>query len=278
METERPPPGGDRLMPTPAPDTVLRAARSAAAGPRPADVPDHDLLRRFAAGRDEAAFHALLMRHGPMVLGVCRSLLPAEADAEDAFQATFLVLAHKSASIRRAAALAGWLHGVAARTARKVRAESIRRRTHERQAAVAEAAPPGDMTWREVQRVIHEELGQLSERHRGPLALCYLQGRTLDQAAAQLGLAKSTLKVRLERARAVLRARLVRRGLGPPAVLLAAAWPAAGEVPAGLAGSTAAAALGVVAGRSLAPLVPAPVRPPPGRGPNALVRTKPKSA
>src|SRR5262249_36459348 len=114
-----------------------------------------------------------------------------------------------------------------------------------------------DLAWGEVRRGIHEELDGLSERYRGPLTLCYLEGRTLDQAAAQLGLAKGALRVRLERARAVLRARPVRRGLGPAAALITSAWPAAGDVPAALLNATAAA--GVAVGRSLTPLVPARV-------------------
>src|SRR5262245_28171255 len=129
-------------MPRPAPGDILRAVCRAAEDLPLAGCPDHDLLGRFTAARDEAAFHALLRRHGPMVLAVCRSVLPAEADAEDAFQATFLVLAHKADSIRRAAALASWLHGVALRTARRTRDEFARRRTHECRAAVGPAAPP----------------------------------------------------------------------------------------------------------------------------------------
>jgi RNA polymerase sigma factor (sigma-70 family) len=201
---------------------------------------DQELLARFAARRDRAAFHMLLRRHGPMVLSVCRSLLPSEDDAEDAFQATFLVLVHKSASIRKTSALAQWLHGVAYRTARKAQAEFARRHKHEPRASRPEAVPPEDLTWREVQSVVHEEVVGLSERYRAPLALCYLQGARLEDAAAQLGLTKGTLKARLERGRDLLRARLVRRGLGPAAVLVASAWPA--PAPAALLAATARAA------------------------------------
>src|SRR5262249_40236195 len=165
--------------------------------------------------RDEAAFLALLRRHGPMVLGVCRALLPNDADAEDAFQAAFLILVRKAASIRKTPSLGSWLRGVAYRTARRAQTEFARTRKHERLAARREAAPTDDLTWPEVLRALHEELGGLPERYQGPLTLYYLQGKTLDESAAQLGLAKSTLKTRLERGRSLLRARLVRRGLGP---------------------------------------------------------------
>src|SRR5262249_41086803 len=146
--------------------------------------------------------------------------------AEEAFQTVFLVLARKSASIRDSTAVGGWLRGVAYRTARKVRAAFARRRQHEPRAARSEAAAPEDLTWPEVRQVLHEELNAMSDRYRAPLALCYLHGRTLEAAAAHLGLAKGTLKARLERGREVLRARLVRRGLGPAGLLLASAWPA----------------------------------------------------
>src|SRR5262245_4918926 len=198
-------------------EALLRAADDATEG---------ELLRRFIAEKDADAFRVLVRRHGPMVLNVCRSLLPGEADAEDAFQATFLVLARKAGSVRDPASLAGWLHGVACRVARKARSSSARRQKHEPQAARPEAISTEDLSWGEVQRVLHEELDEMSERHRLPLVLCYLQGKTLDDAAAQLGVSRNTIKARLERARAILRVRLVRRGLGPAGVLLASAWPA----------------------------------------------------
>jgi RNA polymerase sigma factor (sigma-70 family) len=221
------------------------------------DLRDNELLQRFVVARDAAAFQALLRRHGPMVLGVCRSMLPSEADAEDAFQATFLAFAQKARSIHQTSALGSWLHGVAYRTARKAQAMFAKRQKHERRASQRETSAPDDLTWREVQRVVHEELSELSERHRAPLTLCYLQGRTLDEAAVQLGLAKSTLKTRLERGRALLRARLVRRGLGPAAVLLASAWPASirAAQPTGALHTTLRAALGVAAGQTAAGLV-----------------------
>jgi RNA polymerase sigma factor (sigma-70 family) len=231
---------------------------------RARELPSKDLLRGFVEQHDEAAFVSLLRRHGPMVLGVCRALLPNEADVEDAFQATFLVFAGKASSIRKTSSLGSWLHGVAYRMARRAQTEFARRQRYERLAARAEAYSASEASWTEVQGVVHEELNRLSERLRAPLTLCYLQGKTLDEGAAELGLSKSTLKTRLERGRAALRARLVRRGLGPAVGLLAAAWPAAGEasLPSRLLTSTSAAALAVAAGRPVS-----------ASGPVALLRT-----
>jgi RNA polymerase sigma factor (sigma-70 family) len=207
---------------------ILQLIRRVYADPRVKDSPDQGLLRRFLAERDAPAFEALLRRHGPMVLDVCRGVLGNEADAEDAFQATFLVLARQAASIRQAASLASWLHGVAYRTALRARADSARRHRHEVRAPQrCPTTDPDGLTWREVRQALHEELARLPQRHRAALVLCYLEGKTQDEAAAQLGLAKGTLKGHLERGRALLRARLVRRGLAPGAVLALGAWPAA---------------------------------------------------
>src|SRR5262249_17828150 len=148
---------------------------------------------------DSAAFEAILHRHGPMVLEVCRALLPNAADAEDAFQATFLVLAQSAGSIRKTDTLGAWLHGVAYRMALKARADFARRRRHESRAPRQELSAPRDPTWGEVRQVLHEELSQLSERYRAPLVLCYLQGKTQGQAAAVLGTSEGTVKRRLER-------------------------------------------------------------------------------
>jgi RNA polymerase sigma factor (sigma-70 family) len=186
---------------------------------------DRDLLQRFGDQRDEAAFDTLLRRYGPMVLDVCRGVLGNEADAEDAFQATFLILARKAASIRKSASVGSWLHGVAYRTALKARAQLATRQKTESRAPARPISEPDDLTWREVRQVLHEELTGLAERYRVPLVVCYLEGKTQDAAAALLGLAKSTLKERLERGRSLLRARMVRRGLGPAAALIATAWP-----------------------------------------------------
>jgi RNA polymerase sigma factor (sigma-70 family) len=205
---------------------ILRVILQAVEDPRVREASDWDLLRRFSDRREATAFHALLRRHGPMVFDVCRGVLGNEANAEDAFQATFLILARKAKSIRKAASVGSWLHSVAYRTALQARSQEATRKKCEAQASARHRSESDDLTWREVRTTLHEELIRLPERYRVALVLCYLESKTQDQAAAQLGLAKSTLKVRLERGKELLRARLVRRGLGPVALLIAATWPA----------------------------------------------------
>jgi RNA polymerase sigma factor (sigma-70 family) len=234
----------------------LQLIRRVACDQRAQHLSDPDLLQRFKGQRDEAAFHALLLRHGPMVLDVCRGVLANEADAEDAFQATFLILASRAGAIHKGASVGSWLHGVAYRTALKARSQRTTRQKHEAGAPAQPISEPDDLTWREVRRVLHEELTGLAERYRGPLVACYLEGKTQDEAAAQLGLGKTTLKERLERARVLLGARLVRRGLGPAAVLVAAAWPSVSVsacLPAPLVSSTTKAAGAFAAGRAVPP-------------------------
>jgi RNA polymerase sigma factor (sigma-70 family) len=205
---------------------ILRVILQVVEDPQVRETSDRDLLQRFSQRRDATAFHALLRRHGPMVFDVCRGVLGNEANAEDAFQATFLILARKAASIRKAASVGSWLHSVAYRTALQARAQEATRKESEARAPERHMSEPDDLTWREVRAALHEELTRLPERYRVALVLCYLESKTQGQAAAQLGLAKSTLKVRLERGKELLRARLVRRGLGPAALLVAATWPA----------------------------------------------------
>jgi cytochrome c peroxidase len=240
------------------PSPILRSIRRLVEDEGTRRLSDQHLLRQFCDQRDEAAFGALLRRHGPMVLDVCRGALSDEADAEDAFQATFLILARKAASIRKAESVGSWLHGVAYRTALKARSHSAARQKTEARAPTRAPAEPDDLTWREARQILHEELTGLAERYRAPLVACYLEGKTQDEAAAQLRLARSTLKERLERGRGLLRARLVRRGLGPAALLLATAWPAAAasaHLPAALASSTIEAASLCAAGQAAAPSV-----------------------
>lgn len=213
-------------------------------GPEPSDA---DLLLRFAAERDEAAFEAIVRRHGPMVQGVCRRILGEAHAAEDAFQAVFLVLVRKSASIRRPELVANWLYGVACRIARKAR--GVARRTVFRERQVRKMATGGqllDFEWAELKSVLDEELSQLPEKYRAPLVLCYLRGQTNAQAAAQLGWPIGSISERLARARELLRKRLNKRGLtmsaGMFALLLLQKAGSAGVSPL-LVQATAKAAL-----------------------------------
>ncbi len=236
-------------------DPLLEHIRHLASAERDDPCPDRDLLRRFTAGRDEAAFAALVRRHGPLVLRVCRRVLGNVQDAEDVFQATFLVLARKAASVRSHASLASWLHGVAYRTA--LRARSVRRREAGPAPDRGATADPADeVTWRELRAVLDEALSRLPERYRAPLILCYLEGLSRDEAAQRLGCPLGTLKGRLERGRELLRARLARRGLDLSVALLGAGL-AAGAVSPALARSAARAALlwNTAAGGSASPTV-----------------------
>jgi len=205
------------------------------------DQSDRQLVEQFLARREEAAFEALLRRHGPMVYRVCWRVLQRVQDAEDAFQATFLVLAHKLGTVRKYDSLASWLHGVAHRTALKARAQSATRRCHEQQGTAPSSVSPDEVTWRELRTVLDEELARLPEKWRLPLILCYLEGRTQDEAAGQLGCSKNTLRRRLDEARPALGSRLSRRGVVWPAALSAALLSdclASAALPAGLVGST----------------------------------------
>jgi RNA polymerase sigma factor (sigma-70 family) len=214
--------------------------------------PDRQLLERFIAHKDEAAFAALVERHGAMVLDVARNVLHHLQDAEDVFQATFLVLARKAASVRKQDSAGSWLHGVAYRLALKARTAAAARRRHEMHTpAPVPRGSPDDLTWRELSAILHEELERLPDRYRAPLVLCYLEEMTQDQAAEHLGLAKGTLRGRLERARLLLRRRLGRRGLAPAVVLLADTCRPVGAAPPGaLVSATARAAAAFAAGRA----------------------------
>jgi RNA polymerase sigma factor (sigma-70 family) len=184
---------------------------------------DGELLEWFVTHKDEAAFAVLVERHGPMVLGVCRRLLGSAADAEDACQAAFLVLAQKAASIRNTTSLSSWLHGVASRVASHLKREHLRRNRRER---ASNRRPPPDpaaeVSWREVLTVLDEELERLPERNRAPLILCYLDGQTRDEAAQRLGISVTCLHGRLERGRKALCSQLTRRGITLSAALIAA--------------------------------------------------------
>jgi RNA polymerase sigma factor (sigma-70 family) len=187
---------------------------------------DPQLLQRFLDGPgavSRAALAALVVRHGPMVLRACRHALGDPHDAEDAFQATFLLLASKAGSVRNADSVAGWLHGVAVRVALRAKADAVRRRIHERRGAVIKAAESGGIghgpeSWPE----LHEEIARLPGRYREPVVLCYLEGLSTEAAAARIGCPRGTVLSRLSRARERLRGRMARRGLTLPAAFIAA--------------------------------------------------------
>jgi RNA polymerase sigma factor (sigma-70 family) len=184
------------------------------------ELPDRELVERFVDRGDREAFAALVRRHGSMVLGVCRRIIRHEQDAEDVFQAVFLVLSRKAGKLVRKEAVGSWLFGVAHRLSLKARQKDRQRR--EREAKIAEARPDNSLdqlTLVEARTVLDEELAALPDRERGPLILCYLEGLTRDQAAKRLGCALGTLKGRLERGRARLEKRLTRRGLSFIALL-----------------------------------------------------------
>jgi RNA polymerase sigma factor (sigma-70 family) len=205
-------------------DRAFQHIRKLAAVQTRRGLADCELLRQFVEARDEAAFTVLVERHGPMILGVCRRALRHAQDAEDACQATFLVLARRAASVRKAASVSSWLHGVACRVAANLKREHSRRCRREREVRPsAPPDPPGEVSWREVQAALDEELQGLPERLRAPLILCYLEGRTRDEAARRLNLTAACLHGRLERGRKRLCDRLTRRGLTLSATFLAAA-------------------------------------------------------
>ena len=179
-----------------------------------------ELLHRFADHRDEGAFAALVDRHGPMVLATCRRILPDHADADDAFQATFLVLARKASSLSDPDRLAPWLHGVARRVAVRARTRSARRSEVEGEGRGDHALVPHEAEARELRAVLDEELARLPAKYRDPLVLCYLEGLTHDEAANQLDWPVGTVRSRLAGGRDRLRGRLTRRGFGPGALAL----------------------------------------------------------
>jgi RNA polymerase sigma factor (sigma-70 family) len=189
-------------------------------------LPDALLLERFVRQRDEAAFTALVVRHGPMVLGVCRRLLRQETDVEDAFQASFLVLARKDGGIARRELLAGWLYGVALRVASRLRADIRRRDRQRRDLDLSEAAAAFGADVSDLPALLDEEVGRLPTRYRRPVVLCYLQGQSNEEAARQLSWPVGTVKGRLSRARDMLRTRLARRGVALSAAAVAEALAA----------------------------------------------------
>jgi RNA polymerase sigma factor (sigma-70 family) len=207
-------------MADPSLTNVLRYIRRLIRAAPTADCDDAQLLQQFVSRHDEAAFTALVGRHGPLVLAVCRNVLRDLHAAEDAFQATFLVLAKKAASIRQAQALGPWLHRVAYRIALAARAAAARRHDRERQTQTMAQAAPADLGSNDWQAVLHEEVNRLPDKYRVPVVLCYFEGKTHQEAANQLGWPLGTLKGRLARGRDLLRNRLARRGVA----LTVATW------------------------------------------------------
>jgi len=249
----------------PGPERLLGHIRRLVTRPVSDPAADSVLLGRYIARRDEAAFAALVARYGPMVLGVCRRVLTDAHAAEDALQATFMVLARKAAAIRRPDALAGWLYGVARRVALKAQAASARRRLHEAQSLHPAPSDPrpdtlAELSARELLAILDEEVQRLPEVYRLPVILCCLEHRTQEEAARQLGWTPGSVKGRLERGKARLHERLARRGLALSAALAAvevsrgvasaatagtmvrAAMAFAAEKTAGVAGASAQAA------------------------------------
>jgi RNA polymerase sigma factor (sigma-70 family) len=242
---------------------VFRFIRDLAVREQSARLPDHELLRRFAKTRQREAFAALVRRHGPMVYRVCLQILENEHDAEDAFQATFLVLSRKAASVKKRDSVGSWLFGVANHAATNQKRSRARRRSHESQAGQASVIDPlSAVTLREGQAILNEELSRLPEKYRAPLVLCSLEGSTRDETARQLGLPLGTLKSRLEQARKLLRARLVARGLTVAGAFVASVFGeqmAAATIPTVLLNSTVQAAAAVAAGSPAASCISAHV-------------------
>jgi RNA polymerase sigma factor (sigma-70 family) len=207
-------PWGTRLMAMAPFTDLLDYLRKVCGAEAARDLSDAELLERFRRQRDEAAFSVIVHRHGPMVLGVCRRVLGDSHDAEDAFQAAFLLLVRRAASIARAGSLPAWLHGVAQRVAIRVRTQRRIRRERERAVhPMPSIEPVDDVTWQELRGVLDQEFARLAKKHSAPLILCYLEGKNYDQAGRELGWSKSTVCRRLDEARELLRERLMRRGI-----------------------------------------------------------------
>jgi RNA polymerase sigma factor (sigma-70 family) len=249
------------MMPTSQMSRVLQQLRGATLRRDGASLTDAQLLGYFLERRDEAAFAALVYRHGPMVWGVCRRVLRNHHEAEDAFQATFLVLVHKAASVVPRQMVGNWLYGVARQTAVRARAAAAKRHFRERQAmAMSDPTTEAPDLWDDLELLLDEELSRLPDKYRAPVVLCDLEGKSRREAAAQLGWREGTVSGRLARARAMLARRLVRRGLTVSGGALAALLvgnAATASAPASAVTSTIRSAALVAAGRSAAALPPA---------------------
>lgn len=243
-------------MPTESPRPLARQLLRVVLGT--SDVSDRDLLARFVASRDEDAFAEIVRRHGPMVLAVCRRVTGRPHDAEDAFQAAFLVLARRAGHISRPELLANYLYGIAYRTALEARAARRRVEEHVVPAAPEPAAPPPPDDVTDLRRVIDEELARLPDKYRAAVVLCDLEGLPRAVAAAQMGIPEGTLSSRLAHARKVLAERLSRRGVTASATAIAAAFgrEALGTaVPHTLTNTTVSAAVRFAPGGTAPPAV-----------------------
>lgn len=245
-------------------DTVIRHLRRAVLRQDGAGGTDGRLLASFIDQKDVGAFEALVRRHGPMVFGVCRRVVGNHHDAEDASQATFLVLSRKASSVRPREQLANWLHGVALRTAMKAKATTAKRQGREKQVTeMPEPEAAQQDQWRDLQPLLDQELNGLPENYRLPILLCDLEGKTIKDAAQQLGWPQGSLAGRLARGRKLLAKRLASRGVVLSAGLLATVVSqnvASAGVPNSLLSSTVKAAAMIAAGQAtVAGVVPAKV-------------------
>ncbi len=236
---------------------------------------DDQLLLDFLSRRDETAFELIVRRYGPMVLRVCRDILGDRDDAQDAFQATFMVLIRRADSIRDRDSVGRWLYQVAARISRRERRRVWKIRSQERQALEMEAAAPPDFdpADREWKPVLHDEIRSLPSRLRDPIILCYFEGLTVEDAAKRLRCPLGTLKSRLQKGRELLRSRLTRRGLAASALLLlmfSLTEEVAAEVPAPLLGATVKVGLNGIGGTDISWKVAAMVLA--EEGPKASIR------
>jgi RNA polymerase sigma factor (sigma-70 family) len=236
---------------------VIQHLRRTALMPGGAELTDGQLLGDYLRGRDESALEALVCRHGPMVWGVCRRVLGNHHDAEDAFQATFLVFVRKAASIASRELLANWLYGVAYQTALKARATAAKRMERERQVpGMADPAAPEHGHWHDLRPLLDEALSRLPDKYRAVIVLCSLEGKNRKEAAQQLGVPEGTVGGWLARARALLAKRLARHGVavsgGVVATMLGQNAASAG-VPASVVSSTVTAASYFTAGQAAAP-------------------------
>jgi RNA polymerase sigma factor (sigma-70 family) len=236
---------------------VIQTLRRATLPAEEAGLTDGQLLERYVRSREEAAFAALVQRHGPMVWGVCRRLLGSPQDAEDAFQATFLVLVRKAAAVVPRDMVANWLYGVAQQTALKARATTARRRAREKQVtAMPEPVLQPQALWDDLQPLLDQELGRLPDKYRALIVLCDLEGKTRKEAAQHFHVPEGTVASRLATARAMLARRLARSGLAVSSAALAALLAqnaASAGVPASVASITIKAASLFAAGPAAAP-------------------------